>query len=596
MNTTFKHVFLAILTMSFLASCGMQKMADQINDVKFKVQPNPLENKGGKVGSKLLINFPAKYFNKKAIVTVTPVIKAGNSELELDKFVLKGESVTTNADAQVIENATGGNVEQVLAFDYSAEYASSEVLARISGSDGKKTYPFPDQNLAVGIINSIELLSKDEQGLLAFPLLKGVESIEDRSAKTSSDITDGELSQDLFGLRVPKKVDVKVFFQKNRSFLRNSQKQSKEVANFKKNVKGLAGENMSFSGAKIIGSASPEGPLDLNSNLSNKRADATIGFYRSYLKSAGVGNVGDESFFSVSDLQEDWAGFEKLVTASELENKDLILSILSNYQDLEEREVELKKLTKVFLRLESDILPVLRNSRLELEYIPHARTDEEILALAITEPSVLNSEELLYASMKVEDLNEKIAITEKFIELYPEDWRGYNNLGNYSLTKGDMVRATDNLTKAETLTSNNGIVSVNLGVLYRWGNDIEKTKEYHAAATSAGENGEELKYNKGVVSMIEGNYEEAKTNFAGAKTLNSVLLEILNRDFETANQVISELPEKLSSYPMGKYLSAIVFFNYEQDEQGTKLLTELEKEDTELFNRSKTDLEFPQNR
>lgn len=588
-----KRVLLLVSVAFMLSSCGLQKMVDEASKVKYKVQPNPLESHAEKVKSRLLINFPAKYFHKKAIVTITPVLRAGNDELELEKVTLKGESVTTNSEAQVINNTVGGNVDHEIEIDYDKTYSKSELVAKISATDGKKEFPFGERVLAKGIINSIELVENDEKVILAYPLPKGVYDIQSPEAKTSKENVN--LTQEEFELKSLDTKSAKVLFLKNKHNLRRSQKNSKIIKEFKKIISKYSKEGKDFVKAEIVGSASPEGPVDLNTELSNKRTNSTKKFYTSILKKSGIKNVDEKDFITYSDIEEDWKGFRNLVLESDLENKDLIISILDNYTDVNERELELKKMTKTFIRLEKDILPVLRNSKLVVSYFPPQKSDEDIKRMALSSVDSLNSEEILYAMHIEEGLDNKKAIAKNMTEKYPEDWRGFNNLACIEIMENDLLNATNNLNKAASLTTSNGIVSNNLGVISRWGGDVENAELNYNAAKSYGENGKELKYNQAVISMFKADYSKTIEDMGEAKTLNSVLVRILDKNYVEADTRFSSLPEELSKSEKGNYLNAIINSNTEREEQAKTLIEKLSNS-SELAERAKTDLEFIHNR
>ncbi|MCW3779849.1 hypothetical protein, partial [Levilactobacillus namurensis] len=75
---------------------------------------------------------------------------------------------------------------------------------------------------------------------------------------------------------------------------------------------------------------------------------------------------------------QDWDGFQRLVQASNLQDKDVILRVLSMYQDPQEREAQIRNMSAAFRELADGILPELRRSRLIINYETIGRSDEQI--------------------------------------------------------------------------------------------------------------------------------------------------------------------------------------------------------------------------
>lgn len=149
---------------------------------------------------------------------------------------------------------------------------------------------------------------------------------------------------------------------------------------------------------------------------------------------------------------EDWEGFKTLVEKSNIQDKEVILRVLSMYNDPERREAEIKNLSSVYGTLADEILPQLRRARLTLNYEIIGRSDDEILNTYSTSPKDLSVEELLYAATLVKGSSDKEAIYKKTTEIYPKDYRAFNNLANLAYQDGDMETAVSYLAKAAGIT------------------------------------------------------------------------------------------------------------------------------------------------
>ena len=160
---------------------------------------------------------------------------------------------------------------------------------------------------------------------------------------------------------------------------------------------------------------------------------------------------------------QDWDGFQELVSKSNIQDKDLILRVLSMYSDPEQRETEIKNISSVYKTLADEILPQLRRARLTANYDVIGRSDEEINAAFDTDAKVLSNDELLYAATLTNDNARKEAIYKKTVELYPNDFRAYNNLGMMAYANGDLATAENYFKQAASKNANAAEVNTNLG-------------------------------------------------------------------------------------------------------------------------------------
>ena len=154
-----KSYFILILAAAFLASCsGLNKMKKEAGDIKYEVTPKVLETHGGMVNITIKGTFPEKYFNKKATLTVTPVLTYAGGETAFDKVqVLQGEKVAAN---NKVITYSGGDFTYTSTIPYTEGMKMSELVLRTNAALGKKTIDFEPMKLADGVIATSTLVEK----------------------------------------------------------------------------------------------------------------------------------------------------------------------------------------------------------------------------------------------------------------------------------------------------------------------------------------------------------------------------------------------------------------------------------------------------
>ena len=116
-----------------------------------------LEAVGGKVPATINGKFPEKYFKKKAVVEVTPVLKWNGGEAKGQSAVFQGEKVEGND--QTISYKVGGSYTMKTSFDYVPEMAKSELWLEFKAKVGKKEVVIPAVKVADGVISTSELVN-----------------------------------------------------------------------------------------------------------------------------------------------------------------------------------------------------------------------------------------------------------------------------------------------------------------------------------------------------------------------------------------------------------------------------------------------------
>ena len=520
----------------------------------FKTTPNPLEEKGGKVDATVTGTFPVKYFNKKAVVTVTPVMKFNGEEVKAQSSVFQGEKILDNN--QKISYKVGGTYTMKPSFFYIPEMAKSELFLNFSVVQKKKTYNLPAVKVADGVLATSELASVKE--------IKPA------------------LSADKFQRITQENQNADILFLIQQAQLRNSEIKAADVQAFSSKVKEARdAQNKEVTSLEVLGYASPDGSIDLNTNLAEKRQKVTADFVNKELKKL-KSNVSIDSKFTA----EDWEGFQALMESSNIQDKDLILRVLSMYQDPEQREREIKNLSTTFKSIATDILPQLRRSRMKLTVDVTGKSDEQIAQLAAASPADLTVEELLYAATLSKTNSEKAVIYQKAIDLYPSDVRGYNNLGLVNYEMGKVAEAQNLYQKALSVDPQSADANYNLGLIALSKGSFTDAQSYFGK--SAGTSGD-LNAALGTSYIAQGDYSKARNVMAEVNTNNAALAQILSSDYNSARRTLAAVA---APNAMTAYLSAIIGARTnDRDAVYNNLKTAVQK-DSSLAKKALSDLEF----
>ena len=512
MKKIFK-LFVSVLAVAALTACGT---AVQPND--FKVNPSPLTVVGDLVDADITGTFPVKKFSKKAVLTVTPVLKFNGTEVEGQSVTYVGEKVKENGS--IVSYKEGGRFKLHASFAYVPEMEVCELYLRFTAKNGKKVVIIPETKVADGLVTTVK-----------FAVAEDVKS---------------QVTADAFQRIIQEQTEADIHFLIQQSTLRNSELKSQDMKDLFAAIKDAnAAENKAINKIEVTGYASPDGELGKNDTLAHRRQGNAQG----YLAKKAKLNKG--SIIS-STVAEDWAGFQAAMEASNIQDKELVLRVLSIYTDPEEREKQIKELTNVWPELADNILPALRRSRLILTTDLIGKSDEEIAALAQNDPAALNVEELLYAATLTNDLNEKVAIYKKAVAQYGNDYRSHNNLGMIYFAQGKVAEATDCYAAALKLAPKNADVNYNAAIAAMAVNDLKKAEEHLGKA--AGTQGD-LNTALGTLYTMKGDYDAAKKAFGKSVSNNAAVLYILIEDYAAARQTLANIKNPNATTA---YLKAIV--------------------------------------
>ena len=535
---------------AMLSSCS-SKMGELSSDY-FTVTPQVLEAVGGKVPATINGKFPEKYFKKKAVVEVTPVLVWEGGEAASQPAVFQGEKVEGND--QTISYRMGGSYTMKAMFDYVPAMAKSELYLRFKATIGGKTIDIPAVKVADGVIATSAMV---EQTL--------------ESANPA-------LGDDAFQRIIKEKHEANIMFLIQQANVRASElKSAKAFGEEVKSVNDAA--NKRIANVEISAYASPDGGLDLNTKLAENRQDNTAKVINKNLKKAKIDAAVDTKYTA-----EDWEGFQELVAKSNIQDKELILRVLSMYQDPEQREQEIKNISSVYKNLADEILPQLRRSRLTLNYEIIGKSDEEIANLANSDAKQLNIEELLYAATLTNDAAQKEAIYTKAAQIYPNDFRAYNNLGKLAYQAGNLDKAEAYFKKAASIKAAPE-VNNNLGLIALAKGDKEAAEAYLGKAAGSKELNEAL----GNLYVAQGQYDRAVNAFGDTKTNSAALAQILAKDYNKAKNTLDNV-EKADAYT--DYLKAVLGARTNNASMVISGLKNAIAKDSTLAKKAATDLEF----
>ena len=548
-----KKLYLPLLmacVVALLTSCS-SKMGELSSDY-FTVTPQVLEAIGGKVPATINGKFPKKYFNKKAVVEVTPVLVWEGGEAASQPAVFQGEKVEGND--QTISYKMGGSYTMKASFDYVPEMAKSELYLRFKATVGGKTIEIPAVKVADGVIATSAMVSNTLE-----------------SANPA-------LGEDAFQRIIKEKHEANIMFLIQQANVRASElKAAKAFGQEVRTVNEAA--NKRINNIEISAYASPDGGLDLNSGLAEKRQDNTASVVGRDLKKGKLDVAVDTRYTA-----EDWEGFQELVSKSNIQDKELILRVLSMYQDPEQREQEIKNISSVYKNLADEILPQLRRSRLTLNYEIIGKSDEEIAQLADTDAKQLTVEELLYAATLTKDPAKKEAIYTKATQIYPNDFRGFNNLGKLAYEAGNLEKAESYFKKAASI-NNAPEVNNNLGLIALIKGDKAASESYLSKASGSKELNEAL----GNLYIAQGQYDRAVNAFGDTKTNSAALAQILAKDYNKAKSTLDavETPDAYTDY-----LKAVLGARTNNSSMVTSSLKSAVAKNPALAKKAASDLEF----
>ena len=551
-----KTIYIAI-TVAFtgLSLCSCSKMGALSAD-NFNVTPNPLETVGDQVPATINGRFPEKYMKTKATVTVTPVLRYANGETVGTPATFQGEKVEGNN--QTISYRVGGNYTMKTNFQYVPDMQKSELYLTFDAKKGKKTYKVPDVKVADGVLATSALVN-----------------LTLKSANAA-------FAPDAYQHIIKQKEEANIQFLIQQAKIRNSELKTVSIQNFIQTLRDIQAdqERKALENVEVSAYASPDGGLKLNTDLAKNREKETAKYVAQTLKKTGL-----DSDIHTKYTAEDWDGFQKLVAASNIQDKEVILRVLSMYQDPEERETQIRNISAAFTNLASEILPQLRRSRIAVNYDLIGRSDEEIEQQYKDDASKLSVEELLYSATLTDDAAKQKEIYQKTAALYPNDYRAYNDIAVQAFKNGNYSEAQEYIKKSLNANTNAAEPNVNAGLLALLNNNLEEAQTYLGKGSASEASNEAL----GNLYLKPGQYAQAVKTFGNIKSNSAGLAQLLTKDYMTAATTLSAVQQPDA---MTYYLKAIIAARTNNNSLAVDNLKLAVKEDSSLAKYAASDLEF----
>ena len=552
-----KNVVLFMSAAALLALSSCSSKLGALSADNFSVNPNPLETEAGKVPTTINGKFPEKYMKKKAVVTVTPELRyADGKTAKGNGATFQGEKVAGNN--QTIQYKVGGNYTMNTSFDYVPEMQKSDLYLTFDAYVGKKKVNVPEVKVATGVISTSEFYKKT----LA---------------------SDGAcIAPDSFQRVKAQKQEAEIKFLINQANLRRSEMKNNSVKEFVQMLKKINRdrEGLNIKNVEVAAYASPEGGVKFNDKLASKRQNTSEKYVKQTLKKTKVSTDIDARYTA-----QDWDGFQKLVAASNLQDKDVILRVLSMYQDPQEREQQIRNMSAGFRELAEGILPELRRSRLIINYETIGRSDDQIKEQYNADPTKLSADELLYAAALEDNADKKEAIYKKTAEIYPNDNRAFNNVAALEFAKGNNDAAKEYLAKAVNAKSDAAEANANKGLVALLEGNTAEAQNHIAKATGANDLNKAL----GALNIANGKYAQAEQNFNGVNSNTAALAQILNKNYAGAISTLNGVKNKTG---VTDYLLAIANARQGNNDAASSYLKSALQKDPSLASYAANDLEL----
>ncbi|RRC99506.1 tetratricopeptide repeat protein [Prevotella sp. OH937_COT-195] len=549
---------LYLLTASVLvATTSCSSKMGQLTASNFEVTPNPMETRGGQVTVTINGRFPAKFMKKNAVVTITPELRGGN------KYIVRAEEGTSFQGEKIRDNFpvipfdNGGNFTMRQTFDYTEELHRSDLYMNVVARVGKKEIKQPLIKVASGIIATSELYRKALETEMPCIAPDSFQRINNR------------------------KMEAQIKFLVNQANIRKSELTGNSVKEFVEMLRRInrEHESLNLKNVEVLAYASPEGSFSVNDRLANRRQSVSEDYVRGQMKQAKIkGNV------SARYTAEDWEGFQQLVAASNIQDKDVILRVLSMYQDPEQREQQIRNMSEGFRELADGILPELRRARMIINYETVGRSDGQLKEQYAKDPRKLTADELLYTATLEEDLEKRKAVYVKTEEIYPRDYRAKNNIGVIEMMRGKELEALDKFNEAME-SGKLPEAYANMAIMAMRHGDIEMAERYLSDATGAAGMGKVL----GILNIAKGNYVLAERNLKDDKSNLEALAQILNKNYSGAAQTLANIE---NTNALTHYLNALLMARTGQNVKASEYMLKAAYADSFFATYGDSDIEM----
>ena len=555
-----KNIFTSVLTLSLgaIVSVSCSSKLGNLTADNFKVTPTPLELQGTQVPVTVYGTFPEKFMKKKAVVTVSPELRYANGKvLRGQSSTFQGEKVLGNG--QTVNYKLGGQFTMRDAFNYTDEMHKSDLYLNFNAKVGKKTVQVPAVKVGYGIVATAGLYKK------------------------ALELGGGIIAPDSFQHIVKMNQEAGIKFLINQAQLRKSELKNNSVKEFIKLLKNISAdaEKYNFSDVEVLAYASPDGGEKFNTELANKRQRESQKYVEEQLKKSKLTNNVTGEYTA-----QDWEGFQELVSASNIQDKELILNVLSMYKDPQEREEQIRNLSLGFQELAQEILPQLRRARMIINYEIVGRSDEKIAALYASTPDSLSADEILYHATHCKSIDQKEEAYKKCAQLYPNDYRAYNNVAAMEFAKGNLDATRSWVKRALAVNPNAGEAQSNLALAALKQGKLQEAEGYMAKAG----NSNDLNRVQGAVNFVKGNYKKAAVDYKDVNNNMAALAQIMAKDYSAARATFNQIGENGDA--LTNYLHAVLSAREGNKFAAKSNLDDAIEKDPSLKQYAEDDLEF----
>ena len=542
-------VFAAAAAIISLVACNKQsaqQMADAADKVKVSCNPEVLTKVGGEIPVTLTITYPESYFTPQSKLVVTTVQVYAGGEVPAKPFTYQGEMVKEN---NRIVSDKGGTVTESFSFPYSSDLQKCYLELRGKAYYRGNVVTVPSRKVAEGVITTGADASR-----------KGYYDYKaDGYQHVVSQTYEGQIHYDV-----------------NSAAVKNSELSGKSFQDFKNQMKEVSEDDrVKIKDVKIISYASPEGGEEHNAKLSDDRSNAARQTWSKALKDVdGVGTP------DVKSVGQDWEGFKEAVAKSDLEDKDLILRVLSMYNDPGVRENEIRNMSQIFTELKKEVLPELRRSRFVTEIEVQNYTDEELHKLVERKRLFLIDEPaLLRIAATSSSLDDKAMFYRAAADRFG------SQIGKYDLAITNLDKDAHAVTEVylDQLEDQNDPDVLNArGVVELRRGNLEKAAEFFRKSGN-----ESAGRNLGVIALLSGDYKAAAEALKGAKDENEAIADIMAGDLNAAREALEG-----NDSAMADYYRAVIAARNKKVSEARKHLESACKKDPSLKEKSLKDIEF----
>ena len=462
-------------------------MTSKYDTVLYTATPPILQVHAGKVALQIDGNIPEKYFHKNATVDLTPVLKSKDKETSFKTITLQGEEAS--GGQTTIAYISGGGFTYKDEISYSSDMMDSELEIKAVAKLKDDTEPLGPVSIAKGVIATSQR----------------VQNTEDIAIANHGYEKETILSE-----------FATIYFLVNQSLIRTSEKSDEDI----EKLKEFAQLGYKTHSIEIKSFASPEGTVDANDDVSERRNKSTVRYAKQILRKLNLDGANNEELYTNISYGEDWEGFNKLMKSSDIQDKRRVLHIVNSVQDPEKREQAIRDMAELYDAIDKNILPQLRKAYISVLSYQPKRTDENIAALAVSYPDSLDIKELLFAATLTDVRQVKLEIYNSVVRLH-NDWRAYNNIACIYIAENNLDEASNWLDQAFEISGNQADILTNYGIVAARKGNLAKAQQFFNQANAS-------EKNQAILDIRQGKYAKAERYFKNASTHNATLAKLLN--------------------------------------------------------------------